>query len=201
MMDSGRSDGSSTDRRMWRRLLPLCNLVFAMCLVILGHYQQRRVEDTQRNAEAVQSRTTEEGIGEWTPPPRLLLAPATQVVYAVEFPGLIVAFPLSLLSSNVIFLDIAFFCGVILSWYFVGLIIDFKGRIPNGNHTAALILSSVGLVLSVLGVWFGARALGQHYIIPPVGAVLWSATLGAYSVLVLKKEISRRANLRIARNC
>ena len=107
-MDSGPLIGSTTDRRMWRRLLPLSNLVLAMCLILLGHYQQRRAEDQKRSAEAVQSQTTGAGVGEWTPPARLLLAPATQIAYAVDFPALILAFPVTLLSANVVFLDIAF---------------------------------------------------------------------------------------------
>lgn len=200
MTDSGPLGGFTTDRRLWRRLLPLCNLVFAMCLIFLGHYQQRRAEDQQRSAEAVQSQTTGPGTGEWTPPPRLFLAPATQVAYAVDFPALIVAFPLTLLSSNVVFLDIAFFCGVILTWYFVGLIIDLRGRVPNGNRTAVFLLSPIGVVLALLGVWFGARALGLHYIIPPLGGVVWSAALGVYSILVLKKGLNRRASLRTAQD-
>jgi hypothetical protein len=199
-MDSGPLDGSSIDRRMWRRLLPLGNLVLAMCLIFLGHYQQRTAEDQQRSAEAVRSRTTVAGVGKWTPPPRLFLAPATQVAYAVDFPALIVAFPLTLLSANVVFVDTGFFCGVILTWYFVGLIIDLRGRMPNGNRTALFVLSLVGFVLSLLGVWFGARAVGLHYIIPPLGAVLWSAALGAFSMLVLKKGVNRKASLQTAQD-
>jgi hypothetical protein len=180
-------DGSSTDRGMLRRLLPLCNLFLAMCLIFLGHYQQRK----QLSAEAAQAQTTREG--EWTPPPRLFLAPATQVAYAIDFPALIGTVPFRLLNTNVVFLDVAFFGGVVLIWYFVGLIIDSRARVPNGGRTVIFVLSPIGLVLSLLGVWFGARAVGMHYFIPPLGAVLWSAALGAYSVHLLKKAVKRRA--------
>jgi len=171
-----------------------------MCLIFLGHYQQRRAEDQQRSAEAVQSPTTGAGVGEWTPAPRPFLAPATQVAYAIDFPALIVAFPCTLLSANPVFLDVAFFGGVIPTWYFVGLIIDLRGRMPNGSRTATFVLSPIGFVLSLLGVWFGARVVGLHYIIPPLGAVLWSLALGAYSMLVLKKRVDRRASLRAAQD-
>jgi hypothetical protein len=135
--------GSTTDRRMWRRLLPLCNLVLATCLILLGHYQQRRAEeDRLRQAEAVQSQTR--GVGEWTPPPRLVLAPATQVAYAVDFPALIVTVPFKLLNANAVTLDIAFCCGVIPVWYFVGLIIDSRARVPNVSRIALLVLSGAG---------------------------------------------------------
>ena len=187
--------GSSTDRRMWRRLLPLCNLVLAMCLIVLGHYQQHSAEDRTRRAEAVQSQTG--GVGEWTPPPRLVLAPATQVAYAVDFPALIVTVPFKLLNRNVLILDIAFCCGVILVWYFVGLLIDSRARVPNGR-IAIFVLSPIGLVLSLLGVWFGGRAVGMHYFIPPLGAVLWSAALGTYSAHLLKRVTKRTANFRAA---
>jgi hypothetical protein len=186
-------DGSSTDRRRWRRLLPLCNLVLATCLILLGHYQQRSAEDRARRAEAMQSQTG--GVGGWTPPPRFL-APATQVAYAVNFPALIVTVPFKLLNANVVVLDITFFCGVILVWYFVGLIIDSRARVPNVSRIAILVLSPIGLVLSLLGVWFGGRAVGMHYFIPPLGAVLWSAALGAYSGHLLKRTPKHKATFR-----
>jgi hypothetical protein len=188
--------GSSTDRRMWRRLLPLCNLVLATCLIVLGDYQQHSAEDRTRRAEAVQSQTG--GVGEWTPPPRLVVAPAIQVAYAVDFPALIVTVPFKLLNANVVVLDIAFCCGVILVWYFVGLLIDSRARVPHVSRIAIFVLAPIGLVLSLLGVWFGGRAVGMHYFIPPLGAVLWSAALGAYSAYLLKRVTKRTASFRAA---
>ena len=56
---------TSSNRRRWRVALPIGNLLLAVCLLLLGHYQRRDV--SQERSET----------GEWTPTHEVHLAPGT----------------------------------------------------------------------------------------------------------------------------
>jgi hypothetical protein len=100
-MDLG-ARSSRTNARKWSRRLPVCNLLLAVSLLLLGYYQRQ----TTRSEDTVTG-----GQGGWSPPSEVHLAPVTQIAYAVNFPALLVASPLRNVSRPV-FLT-GFICGVL----------------------------------------------------------------------------------------
>jgi hypothetical protein len=110
-MDSG--VGSSSKPRKWRLILPIGNLVLAVCLLAVGHYQQR-------NASTGLGATTT--TDEWTPAQGGHLAPGTQVAYAINFPALLASSPLKAAGSPVAIGG--FLCVLLILWYIVGRILD-----------------------------------------------------------------------------
>ncbi len=178
-MDSGA--GSLTKPRKWRFILPIGNLLLAACLLAVGHYQQR-------NASAELHETTTGG--EWTPASRAVLAPGTQVAYAINFPALIAASPLKTAGRPAVIGG--FFFVLLVLWYIVGRILDSGPSRPSHKSITLAAVSLIGLLAAVLGIWFAWQAIGTHYLIPPLGGLLWSLALGAYCITLLRNTLSAR---------
>ncbi len=172
-MDSG--GGSLTSLRKWRVILPIANLLLTVCLLAVGHYQQRSVSSEWHE-------TT--GAGEWTPAPEAHLTPGTQIAYAINFPALLAASPLKTAGRTVVIGT--FFCVLLILWYIVGRILDSRAPRPAHRSMALVVGSMVGLLVAVLGIWFSWQAIGMHYVIPPLGGLLWSVALGAYCIRLLR---------------
>lgn len=172
-MDSGA--GSLTSPRKWQVILPIGNLLLAACLLAVGHYQQQSVPSEWHE--------TASG-GEWTPGREAHLTPGAQVAYAINFPALLAASPLK--SAGRAMVLGAFFCVLLILWYVVGRALD--SRAPRAAHRskAKVAASMGGLLVAVLGVWFSWRAIGTHYVIPPLGGLLWSVALGTYCIRLLR---------------
>ena len=110
MTNSGITSSTiSSSRRKWRVLLPITNLVVAVCLLLVGHYQQRTVSP-QWSATATG--------GEWRPAGEAHLSPGTQVAYAINFPALLIASPLHTVNRTAVILG--FFVALLIVWYVVG---------------------------------------------------------------------------------
>jgi hypothetical protein len=84
--------------------------------------------------------------------------------------------------------------GVVIVWYFVGLLIE--GGLSSAKHksTTIAMASTVGLLVSVVGIWFSWKGLGMDYLIPPLGGLLWSGVFGAYCLWRLKNTLVPRHN-------
>ncbi len=172
-MDSGA--GSLTKPGKWRFILPIGNLLLAVCLLAVGHYQQR-------SASSEWHETTSGG--EWTPANGVHLAPGTQVAYAINFPALLAASPLKTAGRPVVIGG--FLCVLLILWYIVGRILD--SGAPRLSHKSMPLAAAsvIGLLAAVIGIWFAWQAIGAHYFIPPLGGVLWSLALGAYCIRLLR---------------
>jgi uncharacterized membrane protein len=178
-MDSGAGCSmTSSNRRRWRVALPIGNLLLAVCLLLLGHYQRRDV--SQERSET----------GEWTPTHEVHLAPGTQVAYAINFPALMVARPLKMVGQASVVGGFLF--ALVILWYVVGRILDSGASRPTDKSMAIAALSTIGVLASVVGIWFAWRAVGMHYLIPPLGALVWSVALGAYCVRALRNAVLAR---------
>jgi hypothetical protein len=179
MTDSGATSSTiSSSRWKWRVLLPITNLVVAVCLLLVGHHQQRTLSP-QRSATITG--------GEWTPAGEAPLAPGTQVAFAINFPALLVASPLQRVSQSAVIAG--FLCALLIVWYLVGRVLD--SGIPRPSHKSMAIatVSLIGLAGSVAGIWFAWRAVGVHYVIPPAGALVWLVAFGTYCFTVLKSAL------------
>jgi hypothetical protein len=172
---TGPGGGGMTNPRKWQFILPAGNVVLATCLLILGHYQQRTLSS--------KSYLTAAG-SEWIPTPPPHLAPGTQVAYAINFPALMVARPLKAVGQAPLVGGFVF--AIVILWYVIGRMVD--SGVPRPSHKSMTIaaLSLVGFLAAAVGVWCAWRAIGMHYVIPPLGALLWSLALGAYSLSVLR---------------
>lgn len=167
----------------WRIVLPVTNLAFAACMLAVGHQQGYIIPSEYR--------VTESG-GEWTPD-QVVLPPATQVAYAINFPALLISSPLYQANGTIVLGRAVFFVGIVALWFAVGFTIDFGLPRPRRKRNGIALLSIVGAVGSVLGIFFAGRAVGVHYVVPPFGALLWSAALGLYCVGILRNAgYSRR---------
>jgi hypothetical protein len=180
MMDSG-AGSLIKPRKKWRFILPISNLLLAVCLLAVGHYQQRSISP--------QSTETTSG-GEWIPAQEVHLAPGTQVAYAINFPALIAASPLKGAGRPVVIGG--FLCVLLILWYIVGRILDSGAPRPGHKSTALTAVSVVGVLAAVVGIWFAWQAIGTHYLIPPLGGLLWSLALGAYCITLLRNVASAR---------
>lgn len=184
MTDSGATSSTiSSNRRRWRIVLPIGNLVVAACLLLLGHYQQRTVSP--------ESSATTTG-GEWTPAGEAHLAPGTQVAYAINFPALLVVSPLKPVNRTAVI--VGFLCALLIVWYVVGRMLDSGVPRPSHKSMAIAAISLIGLLASLAGIWIAWRAVGMHYLVPPLGALLWSAAFGVYCFIVLRSAVLARPN-------
>lgn len=176
-------DGSSINRRRWRIVLPIVNLVVAASLLLVGNYQQRNVSPER-------SATTATG-GEWTPAGEAHLSPGTQVAYAINFPALLVASPLHTVNRTAVI--VGFLVALLIVWYVVGRVLD--SGIPRPGHKSMAIaaVSLIGVLGAIAGIWFAWQAVGMHYLIPPVGALVWSGAFGAYCITVLRSAVLARS--------
>lgn len=170
--------GSLTNSRQWRLILPIGNVVLAACLLTLGYHQQR--------SAFPEWRVTSAGAA-WTPAPEGHLAPGTQLAYAINFPALLAAGPIR--SAGRFLATAVFFCVLIIVWYIVGRIFD--SGFGGGTNTSILKMSAyaAGLVGALVGIWLTCGAIGVHYVIPPLGGLLWSGTLAAYCVWRMRKSM------------
>lgn len=177
MMASG--VGCSIDRpRKWRIILPIGNLLIAICLLVVGDHQYR----------AATSERVPDVLHEWTPPRQDYLPLAKQVAYAINFPALLLAKALVSAHHESVTASLVFLVGVVIVWYLVGLLLEGAlSQSTKHKSTTIAIASTVGLLVSVLGIWFSWKGLGMDYVIPPLGALLWSGVFGAYCLWRLRK--------------
>lgn len=172
-------DGSSINRRRWRIILPIVNLVVAVSLLLVGHYQQRNVSPERSAATATG--------GEWTPAGEAHLSSGTQVAYAINFPALLVASPLHTVNRTAVI--VGFLVALLIVWYIVGRVLDTGIPRPSHKSMAIAAASLIGLLGAIAGVWFAWQAVGAHYLVPPLGAVVWSGAFGVYCISVLRRAV------------
>jgi len=167
-----------TKLRKWRFILPVGNAILAGSLLLIGHYQQR----SSSSESAVTASKSE-----WTPAVAPHLAPGTQVAYAINFPALLLVRPLKAVGQTP--LVGGFVVALTILWYVIGRMVE--SGVPRLGHksTAIAALSLIGFLAAAGGVWFAWRAIGMHYVIPPLGALLWSVALGAYCLSVLRSAV------------
>ena len=154
-------------RGRWSSILPACNFIAAAILLLVGHYQYREIPE--------EFTTTASG-GEWSPARRGPVPETTQVAYAINFPALLVVSPLIAGPYADVAARPAFLVGVVILWYAVGHFLDTRAYRPTASRRyGTLALALAGLLVSLICVWLAAQAIGNHYLVPPLGALLWAA--------------------------
>ena len=169
-------------RVQWRFILPIGNLVIATCLLVIGNYQHRDVPSKLNATGATH---------EWQPERIGPIAPAIQVAYAINFPALLIARVFGS-TERTLFAELVFCCGVLVVWYIIGHIFD-VGLPKLKRKPVATVVSIIGLLGSILGIWMVWRALGTHYFVPLFGAMIWLTALVISFAVLFKNAIRTSA--------
>jgi hypothetical protein len=150
----------------WRTILPLANLVVALCLFAAAYTTSSRYTQP----------TTSTGT-EWTPPQEQL-APPLQIAYAINFPAVLLVNGI-FNFHNLAVARIALLIASMLTWFLVGLAVD-RRKQPGKRSSAIRIIAALAALPCCLVFYRLTSIFGLHYYVAPLGGMLWCVSLAVF---------------------
>jgi hypothetical protein len=182
----------------WRWILPLVQILVALAGLVYGPHQFKA--KALRDGASGDNNMLEYN-GQNFP------APVERVSKSINFPALVLSYPfnkynvneLLFVSNNYTFVtvypsDVAFFCAIVVFWYWVGRTMDrsqARNTISTRSHWKRLASLACGVVFSILmgtyalhmvtSRWRPERQIGMS-------GMIWAVALLVYFVWRLKRE-------------